>query len=217
MRKVILAASIGVWFCATVAGQSPQATGAAANSIQESPAAVAAALPTTQIREVKIPAGTPIDIEASNTVSSMDAKVGDLVSFQVLIPVKINDAIVIDKKAIVTARLVKAKRAGHWGKAGKLLWTMQDVVAVDLTRISLMANPDFPDGKQGVTGQSHGGEVATKTVAMGALLAPTVVLAPLALMHGFKRGEQAVLPEGKRFIVYVQRETIVRVPVQAGP
>ena len=217
MRKVILAASIGVLFCSTIAAQSPLVTEPAANSIQESPAVVSALLPGTQVRDVKIPAGTPIDIEATHDISSMDAKAGDLISFRVLIPVKINDAIVIDQKAIVTARLAKAKRAGHWGKAGKLLWTMQDVVAVDLTRVSLMANPDFPDGRQGVTGQSHGGEVATKTVVMGALLAPTVVLAPLALMHGFKRGEQAVVPEGKRFVVYVQKETTVRVPIAAGP
>jgi hypothetical protein len=217
MRKAILAASIGVLFCSTIAAQSPLVTEPAANSIQESPAVVSALLPGTQVRDVKIPAGTPIDIEATHAISSMDAKAGDLISFRVLIPVKINDAIVIDQKAIVTARLAKAKRAGHWGKAGKLLWTMQDVVAVDLTRVSLMANPDFPDGRQGVTGQSHGGEVATKTVVMGALLAPTVVLAPLALMHGFKRGEQAVVPEGKRFVVYVQKETTVRVPIAAGP
>jgi len=217
MRKAILAASIGVLFCSTIAAQSPLVTEPAANSIQESPAVVSALLPGTQVRDVKIPAGTPIDIEATHAISSMDAKAGDLISFRVLIPVKINDAIVIDQKAIVTARLAKAKRAGHWGKAGKLLWTMQDVVAVDLTRVSLMANPDFPDGQQGVTGQSHGGEVATKTVVMGALLAPTVVLAPLALMHGFKRGEQAVVPEGKRFVVYVQKETTVRVPIAAGP
>jgi hypothetical protein len=90
------------------------------------------------------------------------------------------------------------------------------VVAVDLTRVALMANPDFPDGQQGVTGQSHGAEVATKTAVLGALLAPTVVLTPLALVQGFKRGEQAVIPEGKRFIVYVQKETIVRVPVETG-
>jgi hypothetical protein len=51
---------------------------------------------------------------------------------------------------------------------------------------------------------------------MGALLAPTVVLAPLALMQGFKRGEQAVIPEGKRFVVYVQKETIVRVPAESA-
>jgi dienelactone hydrolase len=91
---------------------------------------------------------------------------------------------------------------------------MQDVVAVDLTRVSLTANPDFPGGQQGVTGQSHGAEVATKTAVMSALLAPTIIFAPLALMNGFKRGEQAVIPEGRRFVVYVQKDTIVRIPTE---
>ena len=93
---------------------------------------------------------------------------------------------------------------------------MRDVVAVDLTRVSLAANADYPGGQQGVTGQSHGAEVATRTAVMGALLAPTIIGAPLALMHGFKRGEQAVLPEGKRFVVYVQKDTVIRIPVETS-
>jgi hypothetical protein len=129
-----------------------------------------------------------------------------------LVPVKVGDAIVIGSNALVTGRIAKAKRAGHWGKAGKLAWTMQDVVAVDLSRVSLTANPDFPGGQQRVIGQSHGAEVATKTVVTAALLAPTIVLGPLALMQGFKRGEQAVLPEGKRFVVFVQKEALIRIP-----
>lgn len=199
--------------CPALFAQSNQPSDAAANSVQPSPSPVVASAPAQpQVRELKIPAGTPLDIATAWTVSSMDAKVGDLVSFRVLVPVKVDDAIVIGSGALVSGRIVKAKRAGHWGKAGKLSWTMQDVVAVDLTRVSLTANPDFPGGQQGVTGQSHGGEVATKTAVMGALLAPTIVLAPLALMHGFKRGEQAVLPEGKRFVVYVQKDTIIKIP-----
>ncbi len=215
MKQLVFAAFFSICVGATAFAQTGNAPLNAANSVQPSSrAAYASAPPQASAREVKIPAGTAIDIEASNVVSSLEAQTGDLLTFRVLIPVKVDDAIVIDKKAIVTARLVKAKRAGHWGKAGKLVWTMQDVVAVDLTRVALMANPDFPGGQQGLTGQSHGGEVATKTVAIGALLAPTIVLAPLALMQGFKRGEQAVLPEGKRLVVYVQKETIVRVPVE---
>jgi hypothetical protein len=46
------------------------------------------------------------------------------------------------------------------------------------------------------------------------LLAPTIVFAPLALMQGFKRGEQAVIPEGHRFVVYVQKDTFVRIPTE---
>jgi len=215
VKQVVFAVLFLIFVGVTSFAQTVDAPLTAANAVQSSPVANPPAA-ETRGREIKIPAGTAIDIEASNVVSSMDATPGDLLTFRVLIPVKVDDAIVIDKKAIVTARLVKAKRAGHWGKAGKLVWMMQDVVAVDLTRVSLMANPDFPGGQQGVTGQSHGGEVATKTAVMGALLAPTVVLAPLALMQGFKRGEQAVIPEGKRFVVYVQKETIVRTPIETA-
>lgn len=213
MKQLILAGLLLICVGATAFSQTTDAPITAANPVQPS-RVDNAGLNALQGREIKIPAGTAIDIEASNVVSSLDAKPGDLLTFQVLIPVKVDDAIVIDKKAIVTARLVKAKRAGHWGKAGKLVWTMQDVVAVDLSRVALMANPDFPNGQQGMTGQSHGAEVATKTAVMGALLAPTVVLSPLALMYGFKRGEQAVIPEGKRLVVYVQKEAIVRVSIE---
>ena len=211
MLRSISVSILVVSFCSGLFAQTNQIPDTAANPVQESPAVTT----EPQFREVKIPAGTALDIQATHSVSSMDAKLGDLITFRVLVPVKVGDSIVIGSSALVTGQIAKAKRAGHWGKAGKLSWTMRDVVAVDLSRVSLTANPDFPGGQQGVTGQSHGGEVATRTAVMGALLAPTIVLAPLALMHGFKRGEQAVLPEGKRLVVYVQKDTIIRIPNEA--
>jgi hypothetical protein len=214
MLRALIVSILLLFIPASLLAQSSELASGAANPVQESPALTAPA--ATQIREIKIPAGTPLDIQATDSVSSMDMKPGDLISFRVLIPVKVGDAIVIGSNALVTAQIANAKRAGHWGKAGKLTWTMRDVVAVDLTRVSLTANADYPGGQQGVSGQSHGAEVATKTAVMGALLAPTIVLGPLALMQGFKRGEQAVLPEGKRFVVYVQKDTIIRIPVETS-
>jgi hypothetical protein len=38
-------------------------------------------------------------------------------------------------------------------------------------------------------------------VLTGVLLGP---FAPIALLHGFKRGENAFIPAGKRFAVFVQ-------------
>lgn len=214
MLRSILVLALALFACSSVLAQSNEAPAAAANIVQPSPAVAVVSPPAPQLRELKIPAGTPIDIEALHDISSFDSRVGDLVSFRVLVPVKVDDAIVIGNGALVTGRIVKTKRAGHWGKAGKLAWTMQDVVAVDLTRVSLTANPDFPGGQQTMAGQSHGAEVATKTAVMGALLAPTIVLGPLALMQGFKRGEQAVVAAGKRFVVYVQKDTSVRLPTE---
>jgi hypothetical protein len=66
-------------------------------------------------------------------------------------------------------------------------------------------------GRAGVKGISHGKEVATKTIVLGALMAPVFPIAPLALMQGFKRGENAVLPEGKRLLVFVSTEASVKV------
>jgi hypothetical protein len=185
----------------------------ASKPIQPSESAAAISAPAQpQLRELKLPAGTAIDIESTYTVSSIDFRPGDYLSFRVLVPVMIDGITLIDKGSLVTARVVEAKRGGHWGKAGRLSWTIQDVVATDGTRVPLQAQKDLPTGRNGIKGTSHGGEVATKTVLMGALLAPLFPIAPLALLSGFKRGEDAVLPEGKRFVVFVQKETGLKVP-----
>ena len=196
----------------TASAQSATVQPDAAKSIQPSQSTADTSVATRPpSRELKIPAGTPIDIEAVYTVSSVDMRPGDMLSFHVLIPVKVDGVIVIDKYSLVTGRVVEAKRGGHWGKAGRLSWMMQDVVAIDLTRVPLQAQKDLPTGRNGIKGTGHGGEVATKAIVFGALLFP---ISPLALMSGFKRGDDAVLPQGKRFVVFVQSDTTVKLPLE---
>lgn len=158
-------------------------------------------------REYKIPAGTAIEIEAAYTVTSLEVRPNDYVSFRVLVPIQVDGVTVIDQQSLVTGRVVEAKRGRHWGKSGKLAWTMVDVVAVDLTRVPLQAQQDLPAGGTRISGTSHGGRVATEMLVFGALMWP---IAPIVLMNGFKRGENAVLPQGKRFIVYVTSDTVVK-------
>ena len=198
--------SLSLAYAPLVQGQAP-----AANSIQPSPATVASNDPSVQAppRVLNLPAGTRLDIETAYNINSRDMRPGDLLTFRVLVPVKIEGADLIPMGALVTGRVVKAKRGGHWGKAGKLAWMMEDVVAVDLTRVPLTANPDIPLGQNRVTGTSHGGQVAAEMAIFGSLL---MFAAPLVLMSGFKRGEDAVLPQGKRFVVYVARDTKIRLP-----
>jgi hypothetical protein len=174
---------------------------------------------------IKIPAGTAIEVEVAYTVSSLDIKPGELLSFRVLIPVIVDGVTAIEKDALVTARVTLAKRGGHWGKAGHLAWAMEDVVAADNTRVLLDpathsrnealwnlerkskdGKTDSQLGQGSVKGTSHKGEVTTKTIVAAAIFPP---LAPLALMHGFRRGENAVLPEGKRFVVAVRNDASV--------
>jgi hypothetical protein len=63
----------------------------AANPIQPSPTTVINDDAKVQApsRTLNLPAGTRLDIEASYTVTSKDFKPGDLLTFRVLVPVKI--------------------------------------------------------------------------------------------------------------------------------
>lgn len=173
-----------------------------------------------KLEQITIPAGTQLDVEAAYTVNSLDVKPGDLISFRVLVPIKVDGHTVIDKGALVTARVVVAKRGAHWGHAGRLSWTMQDVLGVDGTRLpiqpeSQMGSDELSKASGGdkrhksnenintsnsVKGTSHSREVMTRVLISGALFPP---LAPIGLIHGFKRGENAVLPEGRRFFAFV--------------
>lgn len=156
---------------------------------------------------VKIPYGTVVEVEAAFTVSSQEVKKGDAISFRVVYPVMAEGVTLIAPGATATARVVKASRGGHFGRAGRLAWTMEYVTAVDGTKIPLQA-----PGR--LVGDSKAAKVVTQTVITGALL---WVVAPVALLHGFKRGENAILPEGKRFEVLVQEGATVNVAVPPKP
>ena len=210
MKRAFSLVLVHFFVITTIQAQSPAATTGAANSVQVAQRELPASL-TVPARELKIPAGTPLEIEAAYTISSLDVRPNDLISFRVIVPIKIDGVTVVERYSLVSGRVVQAKRGGHWGKAGKLSWAMQDVVAVDLTRVPLQAQIEGPEAKNGVKGTSHGGQVATEMIVFGSLL---FVAAPLVLLSGFRRGENAVLPEGKRFVVYVQSDTNVKVQAE---
>ena len=147
--------------------------------------------------EVKVPDGTEIEVELKNNVSGQEVKVGDIVDLTVVRPVQVNGVTIIEKGASARARITTAKKAGHWGKAGKLEWTMQDVAAVDGNRLPTRFTKRD-------TGDSKGGTVATATVVTA------VLFFPAAPLWGFKKGKPAVMPAGTRYTVFVSGDTAVK-------
>jgi len=77
---------------------------------------------------------------------------------------------------------------------------METVNAVDDSRVPIQAA-----GR--VVGDSKGAKVATRMVLTGALLWP---IAPVALLHGFKRGGNAYVAQGRRYEVIVSADSTVR-------
>lgn len=138
---------------------------------------------------VRIPEGTLVELETAYTIDSQLVRKGDAITFRVVNPVVVDGTVVIEKGATATAHVTKSERGGHFGRAGRIAWTMKEVTAADGSRVPLQFA-----GR--TVGDSKGAKVATQMVVMGTLLWP---IAPIILFRGFKRGENAVVPEGKRF------------------
>lgn len=155
-----------------------------------------------RIESLQIPDGTLIEIEAPYRINSKEFKPNDEISFRVISPIKINGVTVIEQGASATGRIEKAKRGGHFGKAGLLVWTMQSVTAADGSQVPLRTV------QERLRGDSKAAKVATQMVVTGALL---LWIAPVALLHGFKRGKDAFIPAGKRYEVFVNGQTAVKV------
>jgi len=150
-------------------------------------------------RAITIPRDTVVEIESAYRINSQEIAAGEAITFRVVNPVKIGDAIVIEPGAIATGRVTQAKRGAHFGRAGRLVWHLENVLAVDGTKV--------PIKSQGrVVGDSKGAKVATQIVLTGALLWP---IAPIALLHGLKRGENAYIPQGRRFEALVSGDTTI--------
>lgn len=158
------------------------------------PAATGAPNP---VAEVKVPDGTEIEIQLKNTASGQDLKVGDIVDFSVVRPVVVNGVTIIDKDAPARARITAAKKAGHWGHAGKLEWAMQDVQGVDGSRLPARFT-------KRLVGDSKGNTVAVAAVAT------TVLLGPFGLLWGLKKGKPAIIPAGNRYSAFVSGDTAIK-------
>jgi hypothetical protein len=164
--------------------------GVAGNAIAVSP-------DSAPLTEVKIPDGTPLEVELMSNLSSQNAKLGDVIDFIVVSPVVVNGVTVIEKGAPAKARVASVKKAGYWGKAGKIGWTMQEVLLLDGNRTPLRM-------EKKLTGDSKGGTVATATVVTA------VVFWPAAPFWGLKKGKNAVYPAGKRFEAFVHGDVTAK-------
>ncbi|HKP45286.1 MAG TPA: hypothetical protein VJT50_01690 [Pyrinomonadaceae bacterium] len=173
----------------------------ATKTIQQSQAVEPASPAQTKMAVPKIADGTAIEIEAPYTLSSMDFKAGDKISFRVVDPIKVDGVTVIEQGATATGRVERSKRGGHWGKAGLFVWTMESVTAADGSQI-----PVKPSAVR-LRGDSKGAKVATAMIITGAVMP---LIAPVALLHGFKRGENAYIPAGKRYTIFTGQDATAK-------
>lgn len=159
-------------------------------------AAAASAAPPAGV-EMKIPDGTPLELELLSNITSKEAQEGDIINFTVVNSVVVNGVTIIERGAPAKARVAVAKKSGRWGRSGKLGWAMQDVLAADGTRLPLRM-------EKNLSGDSKGGTVATGVIVT------SLVFWPAAPLWGFKKGKEVTMPAGKRFEAFVHGDATVK-------
>ncbi len=141
--------------------------------------------------KLTIPEGTRVAIKTLETISSESAKRGQAVRFEVVRNVEVNGKVVIKSGALVTAEVTRVESRRAIGREGVLQVSVRNATAVDGTQVPLR-----------ITLEEKGEEALTTTVVL------SVVICPLFLLM---KGDDAVIPEGTEFTVFVDRPVGVTV------
>lgn len=156
--------------------------------------------PIPETARVQIPAGTMVEVEAASPVSSADVGERSAITFLVSRQVVVNGVVVIARGARARAHLVNSKRAGAWGRGGSLEWVLEDVVAVDGTRVPIKLSDR-------VEGKNRSKAVVAAAIVTGAAVFPYTP--PAGLIWALKKGDEAVLDASRKSSAIVGNNTDV--------
>ena len=149
------------------------------------------------IKTVKIPKGTAVTVETLYPVSSANFKLNNTVAFSVIKNVVVGDVIVIPRGTIARAKIVRVKKARIGGRGGALKFEMEQIVAMDGTKIPVQLTASAEGG-------NRTGALAVGAAATSALIFPYT--APAAIVWGFKKGDDAVIRGSKQFAAVVKND-----------
>ena len=152
---------------------------------------------TGAVKTVKLPKGAAVVVETLYPISSADFKVNSTIAFSVTRPVIVDDALIIPRGTIARAKVVRAKKAGTWGRGGALTFEMERIIALDGTKIPVVLTAAAEGG-------NRTGIMAVGAAATSALIFPYT--APAALVWGFKKGDDAVVRGSKQFAAVIKNE-----------
>ena len=135
--------------------------------------------------------GTPIHLVLSQTISSADAQIGQLVEFEVVDDVLVDGIVVVPKGGPAWATVTVAQAKRRMGRGGKLDMNIDKVRLVDGEKSLLRA----------VKAAQGGGHTGAMT---GAIVATSLILWPAAPFFLFMHGKDISIPKGTAITAFVQ-------------
>lgn len=134
---------------------------------------------------VYIPRGTLIKVELVTPVNSGKNKVNDIVLFKTTESLIINGTEVIPKGTTGDAIVTKVKKAGAWGKGGKIELTAKSIKTLNGVEIPLTLDIEQYGGGKG-------------------MVVPVLLI---GVFSGFVHGKNIDMPVGTKFQVAVDGDT----------
>ncbi len=139
---------------------------------------------------------TPIKLVLGETISSADATVGELVSFEVVEDVLVDGVVVIPKGGTAWATVTAAQAKRRMGRGGKLDLNIDKVRLADGSKTLLSA----------VKNAKGGGHTGAMT---GAIVATSLILWPAAPFFLFIHGKDITIPKGTALTAFVQGDDVL--------
>lgn len=149
------------------------------------------------IKTVKIPRGAAVMVETLYPISSADFKVNNSIAFSVVSPIFVDGALIIPRGTIARAKIVRLKKAQSFGRGGALTFEMEQIIAMDGTKIPVQLSASAEGG-------NRAGVMAVGAAATSALIFPYT--APAALVWGFKKGDDAIVRGSKQFAAVIKND-----------
>lgn len=198
--RILISRTVAILlFSTTLLAQSPPSPVKAADSgppgnsagvVQQSQTP---AIPAAESASIRLPAGNRLDLVLKTKVSSEQAKVGDVVEFEVVRPLKAEGLVAIAQDTIATAKVVIAEPRHRKGLGGKLAIAFDSVQLVSGDRVSLSGQEQRigANTRQDINGAM--GEWTLRTFGFGAPIAPLFLL---------WKGGRAMVEPGTRLSAY---------------
>jgi hypothetical protein len=140
--------------------------------------------------------GTPVKLVLGETISSADAVVGQLVSFEVVEDIVVDGIVVVPKGGTAWATVTAAEHKKRMGRGGKLDLNVDKVRLADGTKTLLSAVKNTKGG-------SHTGAMT------GAIVATSLIVWPAAPFFLFMHGKDITIPKGTPLTAFVQGDDVL--------
>ncbi|PWK16693.1 hypothetical protein LV89_04808 [Arcicella aurantiaca] len=99
------------------------------------------------VREVSLPAGTPIALETVQRLASDAVQAGQTVDFKVRSDIKVGDVVVVKAGSIAKGLVTRANIAKGLGKEGQIEIQIKSVSSVDGQQIPVVGNNIYRQGE----------------------------------------------------------------------